>query len=459
MINISSKLFDSTVKLFNSFGDIASYDSGVLLLKGEVILSEKQATLIKYLFENKELFRRFQLMIDWRDASPDNIIANAECNELKIEFNLDSGNKFSFYNNEQDLFTKLSLFLIQGKGLPENFYLIEENFRSDGGLIHPSIIKLESITEWLEFLKKTSDIDKEIEDGVSLYYFIKGEDDKFAKPLEIDISNIEELVSIDSITSVGDIKKLILEDENGNLHHRDRQSFFKLALVDTLRKLITTDTSGDSNTIILFKNLDKIKKAYYENYDVFIHNFAIGEFQQQVEEKGFEYAEKISSVLNDIQIRLYAIPIVLVSLGALAKVDDIYSYLFIISGVIITALFNYWMINDQVLRLEQIGKSSSFVFNKLKTQGSEELESNDILNDFDDIVKNIQDRISDRNTKIGYYKVFCCLPTLITLVLLFIKEKHAVLAFFNFDLSIANPTIDSLYCSISGIIKIILSFF
>jgi hypothetical protein len=459
MINKNNSLFDLTVKLFNSFGDAVSYDNGVLLLKGDIALSEEQATLINYLFENKALFRLFQLMINWKNATSDNIVANAECTEFKVEFNLYSGNKFSFYKNEQDLFKKLSLYLIQGKDLPENYYLMEEDFRSDGGLIHPSLMKLKSITEWFVFLKKTSDIDKEIDDGIALYYFIKGEDDKFAKPLEIQISSIEELISIESITPVGDINKLILEDESGNLHHRDRQSFFKLALVDTLRKLITTDISNDSNTTILFKNLDKVKKAYYENYDVFIHNFAIGEFQQHIEEKEFDYAEKISSVLNDIQIRLYAIPIVLVSLGALAKVDNIYSYFFIISGVIITALFNYWMINDQVLRLEQIGKSSSFVFNKLKMQGSEELESKDILNNLDGIIGNIQNRISDRNTKIKYYKFFCWLPTFITLILLFIKENNAILTFFNVELLISNPTIDNFYCAVSGVIKIVFSFF
>jgi len=459
MINNNSSLFDSTVKLFKSLRDYASYDDGKLLIKGDISLSEKQVKLIKYVYENKALFRNLNLLINWEDAtSSDHIISNTDSIELKVEFNLDSGNKFSFYKNEQDLFKKLSSYLIKGKDLPENYYLIEEDFRSDGGLIHPSLMKLESITEWFIFLKKTSDIDKEIEDGIALYYFIKGEDDKFAKPLEIQIASIEELIAINSIVPLGDINKLILEDENGNLHHRDRQSFFKLALVDTLKKLITKDTSSDSNATILFKNLDKVKKAYYENYDVFIHNFAIGEFQQQIEEKEFDYAEKISSVLNDIQIRLYAIPVVLVSLGALAKVDNIYSYLFIISGVIITALFNFWMINDQVLRLEQIGKSSSFLFNKLKMQGSEELESKDILNNLDDIITNIQNRIADRNTKITYYKFLCWLPTLITLVLLFIKEKNAISTFFSTIFSTSNPTVNDFYCAISGVIKVIFSF-
>jgi len=457
MITKSYELFDSTVKLFKSLEENVSCENGVLRLSGELHLSEEQASLISCLFSNKRLFRKFELMIDWVDAESGHIVTGAECTELKIEFNLYEGNKFSFYNNEQDLFQKLSIFLIQGKALPENYYFIEEDFRSDSELVRPSLIKLKLITEWLQFLTKISDIDKKIDDGLALYYFIKGEDDKFAKPLEIKINNIDELVTIDEISSVEDISMLISEDGNGNLHHRDRQSFFKLALVDTLKKLITQDSSGNSNTVILFSHLDKIKNAYYENYDVFIHNFAIGEFQQQVEEKGFDYAEKISSVLNDIQIRLYAIPIVLVSLGALAKVDNIYSYLFIISGVVITALFNYWMINDQVLRLEQIGKSSSFAFSKLKTQGSDKLESNDVLKNLDAIVDNIQERITDRNTKITYYKFFCWLPTFITLLLLFVKERSEILTFFSVNLS--NPTIDNFYCTLTGLVKILLSLF
>ncbi|TOH24918.1 hypothetical protein CGI83_23400, partial [Vibrio parahaemolyticus] len=140
------------------------------------------------------------------------------------------------------------------------------------------------------------------------------------KPLEIKINSMVELVNIEDISSIEDIESLISEDENGNLHHRDRQSFFKLALVDTFKNIVKRDSSNKSEAVLLFGNLDQIKNSYYEHYDIFIHNFAIGEFQQQVEEKGFDYSEKISSVLNDIQIRLYAIPIVLVSLGALAKV-------------------------------------------------------------------------------------------------------------------------------------------
>ncbi|WP_295033684.1 hypothetical protein [Shewanella sp.] len=457
MTNKIDVLFDTTVKLFKSFEDNISCENGVLRLNKGVTLSEEQVIYLKYLFDHKDKFRNFEMSIDWEDVESSDITPNAECTELKIEFNLYGGNKFSFYTNEKDLFERLSLFLIQGKSLPDNYYFIEENFRSDSELVRPSLIKLGIISKWIEFLTKISDIDKKTDDGIALYYFIKGVDDKFAKPLEVKVSSIIELINCDEISSIEDISKLVSEDENGNLHHRDRQSFFKLALVDTLRKLVKEDSSNKTESAILFSHLDKIKNAYYEHYDIFIHNFAIGEFQQQVEEKGFDYAEKISSVLNDIQIRLYAIPIVLVSLGALAKVDNIYSYLFIISGVIITALFNHWMINDQVLRLEQIEKSSSFTFDKLRVQGHEKLESCDTLKNLDEIVGNIQSRITDRNTKITYYKIFCWLPTIITVILFFIKEKSSIFSFFN--VSLDNPTLDNFLCAATGVVKILHLFF
>ncbi|WP_254103893.1 hypothetical protein [Aliivibrio fischeri] len=446
-------LFDNTVKLFKSFNSNMSYENGVLRLKESISLSEEQTTLLNYLFDNKDKFRKFEFEIDWEKATSSSIVLGAECNELKIELNLYGGNDFGFYKDEKDLFERLSVFLIQGKSLPKNFYFIKDNFRSDSELVHPSLIKLQLISEWLEFLTNISDIDKKTDDGIALYYFIKCEDDKFAKPLEVKVNSITELIEGGDISSIEDISKLISKDEHGNLHHRDRQSFFKLALVDTLKKLIKDDTEDKSIATILFSNLDKIKNTYYEHYDVFIHNFAIGEFQQQVEEKGFDYAEKISSVLNDIQIRLYAIPVVLVSLGALAKVDNLYSYLFIISGVIITALFNHWMINDQVLRLEQIEKSCSFTFDKLKAQGHEKLESCDTLSNLDAIVDNISKRIADRNTKIRYYKVCCWLPTVITIVLLSIKEWDNILIVFN--LTLANPTLDNIICTVTGFVKIV----
>jgi hypothetical protein len=424
-------LFDKTVKLFKSFEDVISYENGIICLKKEINLSSEQACFLRYLFEHKDKFRKFEVEVDWAEADVSHIVPSAECTALKIEFNLYAGNRFCFYKNEADLFEKLSVFLIQGKSLPDYYYFIEDDFRSDSELVYPSLIKLKIISKWIEFLTKISDIDKKTDDGIALYYFIKGEGDKFAKPLEVKLNRFVDLVNIGEISSIEDISNLISKDESGNLHHRDRQSFFKLALVDTLRRLVKDDSTKQAESVILFSNLDKIKNTYYEHYDIFIHNFAIGEFQLQVEEKGFDYAEKVSAVLNDIQIRLYAIPVVLVSLGALAKVDDIYSYLFIISGVIITALFNHWMINDQVLRLEQIEKSCCFTFEKLRVQGNEKLESCDTLKNLEEIVGNIKSRVADRNTKITYYKLFCWVPTIISIILLFFKESKEILIYIN----------------------------
>lgn len=451
------ELFEATVSFFKSSDGSVIFENGTLTLNEseDFELSENQANSLKFLFENRELFRSFDLQINWHDANKDQIVANSTCTLLKIEFDLYSGNEFCFYNDETHLFNNLSSALIKGKKLPKYFYLINEDYESSSELELKSLTKFDEIIKWIEFLTQVSDIEKETSDGLLLYFFIKGEDDKFAKPLEIKINNLYELIKLEAISSSDDIAMLISKDDNGNLHHQDKQSFFKLALVDTLRKIMVKNSLSDLEPKLLFENLESIKSAYYEHYEVFIHNFAIGEFQQQVEEKGFEYAEKVSSVLNDIQVRLYAIPIVLVSLGALAKVDNIYSYVFVICGVVITGLFNSWMISDQVLRLKQIEKSSEFAFNRLKDQCEEKLKARPVLDNLKDIVENIAERIAERNTKIKYYKILCWLPTAIAITALLVKERNNILEFFNLSSSITNLTQFDFICAVSTTLKLL----
>lgn len=427
-------LFEASIALFKSFGDNCSYANSILKLNTEIRLSEEQVNLLKILFQDKALFKKFDLSFDWKDKSEtmDDILVDAECTHFKVEFDKYKGNQFTFFQNEHDLFKIFSEILIQGKELPELFYFIDKDYQSNSDLTYPSLEKLKLITEWLSFFKRIADIDKDIDKGIALYYLIKGEDDKYAKPLELKVTNLEELVHIEDISSVEDIAMLISTDEQGNLHNKDKQAFFKLALVDTFRNLLSEQKEGQSELVILFSNLDKIKSAYHNHYEIFIHNFALGKFQQEVEQKGFDYAEKISSVLNDIQIRLYAIPVVLISLGALTKVDNGYSYSFILLGIFITALFNHWMINDQVLRLEQIKKSSSFTFNQLKNKGAEKLEQKEVMDNLTDIISNVNGRIEDRNTKISYYKICCWIPLIFTVVLLGIKERSTILDILMF---------------------------
>lgn len=455
------ELFESTVELYKTAPSSFTCSNGTLSLveSKDLTLSERQADLLTLIFNHNAKFRNVDLQIDYDDANTGNIKKDAPCTKLKIEFNLYEGNEFCFYNDSNHLFSNLSSSLIQGEKLPKYFYLIKEDYKSNSQLALEQVTTFYNIMKWIDFLTQVSDIEKETSDGLLLYFFIKGEDDKFAKPLEIKINNLNELIKLKAISTSDDIAMLISKDDNGNLHHQDKQSFFKLALVDTLRKIMVKNSLSDLEPKLLFENLESIKSAYYEHYEVFIHNFAIGEFQQQVEEKGFEYAEKVSSVLNDIQVRLYAIPIVLVSLGALAKVDNIYSYIFVICGVVITGLFNSWMISDQVLRLKQIEKSGEFAFNRLKDQCEEKLQARPVLDNLKDIVDNIAERIAERNTKIKYYRILCWLPTAIAITALLVKERNNILDFFNLSSSISNLTQFDFICAVSTTLKLLYFIF
>lgn len=434
----NDQLFSTAIDLYKSFNNKIKASNGFLQLSDSFNLTAQQAEILKTVYKNRDKFKSFRLTIDHETIDLEsNITENALCSELKIELSPYSHCNFSFYSNEYEMLKRLSVALLHGKLLPELYYLIDIDYRSNSDLVIESELKLHTVTKWISFFRKISDIQKETTTGVCLYFLIKSGSDKFTQPLEVSISNIEEICNLPKISAVDDIEMLINDAEVGNLHSKDKQSFFKLALVDVIK---SSNESNPSSILgkALFYNLDKIKKCYYEHYEVFIHNFAIGEFQQQVQDKWFDFSEKINGVLSDIKSKLYAVPIALVSLGTLSTLSDVYSYIFICTGVFITGAINLWMVNDQEERLKQIKYSSIQTFEKIKKINLDSSNPSETFNTVNEATKNISDRIATGESKIQIYKILCWLPTAIMLTLYFLKERNRILDIINIDSNLIN---------------------
>ncbi|WP_240224434.1 hypothetical protein [Rheinheimera hassiensis] len=449
-------LFSVAIELYDSLKECINLGGGFISLTESINLTNRQAGLLRNILENKEKFRTIRLIVDHDLVEDPTVISEGKlCSEFKIELSPFEYCCFSFYRNELEMLKRLSPYLLQGRSLPSLYYLTEKKYRSDSNLALPAILNLQVITRWISFLKEISDIHKVTESGICLYFLIKSGNDKFSKPLEINISNIECLCSLENISSVDDIAMLISEAEQGNLHSKDKQAFFKLALVDVLRAHGGEDVNKRDSDI-LFKNLDKVKSAYYEHYEVFIHNFAIGEFQQQVQEKWFDYSEKISGVLSDIKTKLYAVPIVLVSLGTLSALPDVFSYYFIVIGVLVTAVINFWMVKEQSERLEQIAASSTFIFEKLRRKGVERSEPVEIFTELNEVIGKVSSRISAGRKKIIVYKYLCWLPTLVMLALFALKEGQQYLHLLTINVKPVHAALFEFFVTLS---KSILSYF
>ncbi len=410
-------VFNQVVALFKAHPSI-KYTAGILSVDEAFELTQEIIDLLSYLRTKKSHFQSFELEINYGDTTK--LALKNELTHLKIQLSTDGSDSIVFCSTVEDLISTYGSGLIKGGSLPAYFYLFDTDYQSNGNISCASLEKLNSVLDWLKLLEDIADIEKQTEQGLMLYFLIKSEKDKYTKPLEFEVSNLVGLIDIPTIPMIGDFSSLMSQVKK-DLNNEEKRAFFKLSLVDVLKQLKKNEPNK-SYIHLAFENIEKIRCTYYENYEVFVHNFALGEFHKEVEAKYFEYVEKIQAVLSDIQTKIYAIPAVLIGMGALSKIDNIIGHVFIFLGILVTSFVTHLALNDQSERLSQTKESMNFVFDKLKTKGSEKLETNEVLSEISTMKNKLQNLITTRGKRIGYYRVLCWMIPPVAFVLLIIKN-------------------------------------
>ena len=309
--------------------------------------------------------------------------------------------------------------------MPDFFYLTEPKFSTGRDEDLDEISSLKAIRPWINLLRDVSDINKESESGEILYFVQKADEDKVAKPFRLDLSIDASFFEIDVPESIGDFAELLIGSDINGLHFEEKRSLFKLALVGLLNKLKVESPSANL-FYLLMCNLDRLRGSYMEHFEVFVHNFALSEFHHKIEEKYFDYVEKIQTVLSDIQSKVYAIPAVLIGMAALTRFKTIDAYVLIILGVFFTCLLTHWMLMDQFSRLDKIKESMLFVFRSLERRSGEEPNHDEVMQDITRMRQDILIQIGRRKSRLGRYVVICWSLLIIAIISMLVEHGNVI---------------------------------
>ncbi len=424
--------FNSLIGLYKEIGkQLALNNTNIdaINIEEEFSLTSQAITYLKEL-EISGACKKLELDIDYEEISNLNALqATQTCSRLTINFHSEDYDCGMFIlQSRKQLFDKFSLNLARGFGLPRQFYIVEEDFNSGVDDKPDWLNSLSNALDWLDLFRNLADIDKDHKAGEQLYFLTKSEAEKYSKPFEFVIELSAEFYNITSVPEVGDFSTLKITANKKDLHIEEKRSFFKLALVEMLKELMNEKPSTPLVELAI-KNIDKLKSLYFSHYEVFIHNFALHEFHQKVEEKYFEYVEKIHQAVGDIQAKIYAIPTVFLGLAALVKFDSTTSYLYIFIGISVSSLFTFWMVLDQQHRLKNIKDSMDFVFKKLKKEGNEHLEYEEVSKDISTMTGKLDDLVTSRKKRLCTYAVISWLPLQVAIMIAVSKHHQEILTF------------------------------
>ena len=275
----------------------------------------------------------------------------------EIEVSLPRGDVGRFYLSSKRLLTGAAS-VASGK-LPNNFYLIEENYFSGDLTKPPSVREVETIATFIKLLTDFSEDNHGLNSGgQQRLLFVLPPDGRVPQKTLVVPIILEEEALENQLSHFRILESLLNSAHDKKIHIEERKLVMKIAIGDVL-----ANTGPAQNRLTyLVKNWQEVLKKYRHNFQAYINKFAFDEVRKKIADAEIEYASKLSGVLGDIAGKLLALPVSLVAIIALEQTaSDFAFWVGCLALVIVTAIYVAVLYNQQ-LQVERLANSYNLVF-------------------------------------------------------------------------------------------------
>lgn len=311
-------MYDSS-HLFSSFikdGEQAEYDKAIDLY-------------VYVLDENKTECKDFEHLEKALKEVNDSCRLIADNGKLRLEF--EAGSEHwqlgfeSFYYPTLDNFMRLC---VRKKSVPSKFCIVDKRL-SEADESDPLLRKVIQVTKWVKLL---SDMADHTQDNNVFVFFVHHKEGK-TKPYQIspfiDLEKIKELEL--------DCDEARYDRLHGSWHLEDAQTKDRQSvMLVSFAEIMSTMEDGHNPFELFLSSTKKFHDRYCENYEIYVNRFTVDSQLREIDEQHLSFVGKLQDLVTSSQTKAFALPGVMVAIGALARTNSILGVVAIVVGVVMT---------------------------------------------------------------------------------------------------------------------------
>ncbi|TDR15365.1 hypothetical protein [Marinomonas communis] len=219
---------------------------------------------------------------------------------------------------------------IRIKSVPSKFCIIDRQL-SESNTDDPLLKKVVQVTKWVKLL---SDMADHIQDNNLLVFFVHHKEGK-TKPYQIspfvDLQKIEQLgLDCDEARYERLYDSWHLEDAQT----KDRQSVMLVSFAEIMSSM----EDGNNPFEVFLTNTKKFHDRYCENYEIYVNRFTVDTQLREIDEQHLSFVGKLQELVTSSQTKAFALPGVMVAIGALARTNNFLGVVAIVVGVVMTKI-------------------------------------------------------------------------------------------------------------------------
>lgn len=158
------------------------------------------------------------------------------------------------------------------------------------------------------------------------------------------------------------IDELCLGDIRTDPHFSAKRGVFGVTLIEFMNKRPLEQNKFEW----LIHHWREFIILYQQNLGTYLSGFAFHKVKQEIAEKQFYIAEKLSKITSEITGKLLSIPISFAVIIAIVKSDILYEKLILVIGLLLAALVVAGSVKNQQKQLERIRHSKQVTFNSFE---------------------------------------------------------------------------------------------
>lgn len=246
-----------------------------------------------------------------------------------------------------------------GKGkLPENFYVIEDDWSTTDGVENSSYDSVKACCELIDGLcglvavadRKSSTFHENI------FFALPADENRKPKTFVLETKVDESILSL-NLRHVKLVKLLSSAHNEHKIHLEERKLIFSSAIADVI------ELAGEEAVFpFVLKHWDEVLQKYWQNLQAYVHGFSFDKVRTELAKAELEYGTKLSGVLSDMAGKMLALP---VSFGALVLLDKAVAPIEVMSiavGVLMVTLIFCGVLWNQKLNIQRLDNSLNITF-------------------------------------------------------------------------------------------------
>ncbi|WP_417505235.1 hypothetical protein [Marinomonas gallaica] len=253
----------------------------------------------------------------------------AEGGKLCLEF--EAGSEHWLDDFKGYFYSTLDNFMrvcVRKKSVPSKFCILDKKL-SESNTDDFLLKKVVQVTKWVKLL---SDMADHIQDNNVLVFFVHHKEGK-TKPYQIspfvDLQIIEQLKL--------DCDEARYERLHGSWHLEDAQTKDrKNVMLVSFAEIMSSVEDGNNTFEVFLSNTKKFHDRYCENYEIYVNRFTVDSQLREIDEQHLSFVGKLQDLVTSSQTKAFALPGVMVAIGALAKTNNFLGVVAIVVGVVMT---------------------------------------------------------------------------------------------------------------------------